>query len=118
MRSNTSTKVAVRRPKRRAKTLEFHEKIRFRRLEKGLDQTEAATRAGVRKSTWNGWEHGVEPYAKAAVRVAKVLDTTAEDLFGDDPAPAPPPVTPAPMPSGVVVVRDPDFDQRPTTEEV
>lgn len=88
MRTSTSTKSGMRRPKRRAKTLEFHEKIRFRRLEKGLDQTEAATRAGVRKSTWNGWEHGVEPHAKAAVRVAKALETTAEHLFGDD-APAP-----------------------------
>ena len=61
-------------------------RIREERVRLGLTQAQLATRAGVSRKTINTVENGVfVPSTVLALRLAKVLGTTVEDLFALDP---------------------------------
>lgn len=81
----TETHSAPKAKRRRAEPkLSPPEKIKAVRELRGLQQTTCAKRARVTKSTWNGWENATEPKVKAAVKIARVLGVTVEELWGDD----------------------------------
>jgi DNA-binding XRE family transcriptional regulator len=52
------------------------------REEKSLSMSAAGELVGVRSSVWQGWEAGVVPGAINAAKVARLLDTTVEALWG------------------------------------
>ena len=57
-------------------------KIRLIRKNKGLSQEELAGRCGVSRQTVNAIENNkYDPTLALAFRLAKVLDTTVDDLF-------------------------------------
>jgi DNA-binding XRE family transcriptional regulator len=61
--------------------------LRARRRQCGLTQTELATRAGVSRQLVAAVESGQNtPGVDAALRLARALSTTVEELFGDAPA--------------------------------
>jgi DNA-binding XRE family transcriptional regulator len=65
--------------------------IRERRRRGGLTQAELALRAGVSRQAVAAIEAGRHaPAVDAALRLAAALETTVEQLFGADPAPASP----------------------------
>ncbi len=56
--------------------------LRTAREAAGLTQAEAAKRAGVCEAQYQNYEYGKnEPKARTAVRIARALDSTVEDLF-------------------------------------
>lgn len=61
------------------------ERIRQRRLEKGMSENLLAALVGVEKISLIRWEEGVNtPHPKNLFKLAKVLDTPFSWLVGDD----------------------------------
>lgn len=55
------------------------------RQNKGLTQVEVAKQAKVAERSYQSYENeGQTPNARTAIRIAKVLASTVENLFGDD----------------------------------
>lgn len=60
-------------------------KMKFRRIELNLSQTELAARAGVTRQTIGLIESGeFNPSIKLCIAICKALDTTLNDLFWED----------------------------------
>ena len=63
----------------------LEEKIRTRRKARGLSQQELADRLHVVRQTVSKWENGLSvPDAGMLVRIAGALDTTVNDLLGEE----------------------------------
>lgn len=78
--------------------------LRTRRLEQGLTQSELAVRAGVSRQLVAAVEAGRNaPAVDAALRLARVLGTTVEALFANDPAMHPAPAVGGPLADGAPV---------------
>ncbi len=60
-------------------------KMKFRRIELNISQTELAQRAGVTRQTIGLIESGeFNPSLKLCVAICKVLDSTLNDLFWEE----------------------------------
>ena len=57
-------------------------RLRAARLVKSLSIADAAETVGVPKSTWQKWEEGSPPSATVAARVADLLGSTVEAIWG------------------------------------
>lgn len=79
-------------------------RLRSRRAELGLTQTELATRAGVSRQLIAAAEAGRNvPAVDAAIRIARALDTTVDAVFGSENAPVVVPALGAPLPDGALL---------------
>lgn len=59
-------------------------KLRMERLARGWSLEEAANKAGYRLHTLAAWEvQKTHPNVLAAMRLAKIYETTVEELFSD-----------------------------------
>lgn len=59
-------------------------KLKIIRESKNLKQTEIAQKVGISVMSYFRYETGErEPKARIAIKIAKALDTTVEDLFSD-----------------------------------
>lgn len=60
-------------------------KMKFRRIELNISQTELAQRAGVTRQTIGLIESGeFNPSLKLCIAICKALDSTLNDLFWED----------------------------------
>lgn len=60
-------------------------KMKFRRIELNISQTELAKRAGVTRQTIGLIESGdFNPSIKLCIAICKALDSTLNDLFWED----------------------------------
>lgn len=58
-------------------------RLQAAREKSGKTQAQAARLAGITEQTYQRYEYGTqEPGVRIAIRIAKVLGTTVEDLFG------------------------------------
>lgn len=70
-------------------------RLRTAREAVGLEQPELAAAAKVSQPTISRIESGLQtPSVHIAIRLASVLSTTVEDLFGQDVSSEPPPTEP------------------------
>ena len=68
----------------------WHKRLAAARRRVGLTQEAVAARVGVHRSTYAHYELGRrKPDAQTAVRIARVLGRTVEELFGDGVFPRP-----------------------------
>lgn len=59
-------------------------RLKEKRLALNKTQAEVAIAAGVMETSYQRYEYGtVLPNVVVAIRIAKVLNTTVEELFGD-----------------------------------
>ncbi len=58
-------------------------KLKEKRLALGLTQAEVAEAIGIAESAYQRYEYGRLPNAKTAVKIARTLNTTVENLYGD-----------------------------------
>ena len=57
--------------------------LKFFRLKKGITQREVAKEVGISEQCYQRYEYGIrEPIASIALRIAMVLDTTVDQLWG------------------------------------
>lgn len=62
--------------------MEFKEKIKKLRQQVNLTQEQLAHVAGVTDTCYQAYEYGIrEPKARTAIRIAKALGTTVENLW-------------------------------------
>jgi putative transcriptional regulator len=60
------------------------ERLQAARNAKGLTQTQLAAKLGTTQSVMARYESGaVDPSVRVALAIAKLLDQTVEDLFGE-----------------------------------
>lgn len=63
--------------------LEFSDRLKILRKQKGLTQKEIAKLIGVYQGSYANWENGKrEPKLEIIVQLAKILDTTPNELLG------------------------------------
>jgi transcriptional regulator with XRE-family HTH domain len=69
--------------------MDFRENLKLQLTYRHLTVKELSVLSGVKKPTIDSYlnYHRRMPSAEAALRIAQVLDTTVEQLFGDLPAP-------------------------------
>ncbi|WP_421038407.1 helix-turn-helix domain-containing protein [Streptococcus hyointestinalis] len=61
----------------------FAERLKEKRLEKGITQQEIADKLHVNRVTYTNWEKGNrEPNFKTLIELANILETTTDDLLG------------------------------------
>lgn len=61
----------------------FTDKLKLLRKEKKLTQKEIAEQIGIKQNSYSDWETGKnEPNLENVVKLAKILDTTTDDLLG------------------------------------
>ena len=58
-------------------------RLKEKRLALGLTQAEVAEIVGIETSAYQRYEYGRLPNAKTAVKIARALDTTVENLYGE-----------------------------------
>lgn len=57
--------------------------LRAAREESGKTQAQVAKEAGIAEAAYQKYEYGaVEPRVRTAIRIARTLNCTVEDLFG------------------------------------
>jgi len=56
-------------------------KLKEKRLALGLTQAEVAEKVGIAESAYQRYEYGRIPNAQTAVKIARALDTTVENLY-------------------------------------
>lgn len=60
-------------------------KLRTAREQSGKTQAQVAKEAGVSEQAYQRYEYDKrEPGVRTAIRIARALDSTAEELFGTD----------------------------------
>lgn len=63
--------------------IKFADNLRILRLEKGFTQTELAELVGINQATISNYESGeCKPKFDVATKLAKIFDTTVEELYG------------------------------------
>lgn len=61
----------------------FSEQLKKYRTKKGLTQKELAEQIGIKQNSYSDWETGKnEPSLDNIVKLAKIFDTTTDDLLG------------------------------------
>ena len=59
-------------------------KVKTIRIQKGLTQAQVANRTGISVTSYQRIEYGVQnPSLKTAIRIAKVLNSSVEELWGE-----------------------------------
>lgn len=63
----------------------FTDRLKTLRKEKKLTQKELAEQIGIKQNSYSDWETGKnEPSLENIIKLAKILDTTADELLGID----------------------------------
>ena len=63
--------------------MDFKDKLREQRIEKGLTQKEVAELLGLSKTCYAGYEQGYrEPDFKTLIRICKLFEVSADYLLG------------------------------------